>query len=55
MIDRDISPSLFALLQSILTDQAKKRPTADDILDMLADLDMDETRVPERPSSASNR
>lgn len=48
-----MSPPLYSLLQSILTDQAKKRPTADEVIDKLAELDSDMTRVPERPRSAS--
>lgn len=47
-----MSPPLYGLLDSIMTDQAKKRPTADEILDKLAELDLDVTHVqPQRPDS----
>lgn len=46
-----MSSSVYALLQSVMADQAKKRPTADEIVDKLAELDLDVTKVPERPSS----
>lgn len=48
-----MSPSIYSLLKSILTDQAKKRPTAQEIVDKLAELelDLDTTRVPDRPNS----
>lgn len=51
MVDRSMSSSLHSLLQSILTDQAKRRPTAEEIIDKLAEHDSDMTRVPERPHS----
>lgn len=54
MIDRPMSIQVHTLLKSILADQPKKRPSAEDVLKSLAELDSDTTRRPDSQSPQSS-